>query len=266
MNRLMGPRECKEHLQELGVLVVVPTFNNAGTVGTLMAQLITYASDILVVDDGCTDGTEGILGTFGFREIDAAYVNGNESGGQRKAEGRTVLRHSRNMGKGRSLKDALVLAGRDGWKYVLTIDADGQHFPSDIPSFVEAAMQTPETLLTGCRNLQSENMPSRNTFANRFSNFWFRFETGVRLEDTQCGFRLYPLGSTDYSRWYYTSLYEFELEAIVFAAWSGVPVRGVPVSIYYPPAEERVSHFRPLRYMAQKPVEEGLLEQGAQIL
>lgn len=247
MNRLMGPRECKEHLQELGVLVVVPTFNNAGTVGTLMAQLIKYASDILVVDDGCTDGTEGILGTFGFREIDAAYVNGNESGGQRKAEGRTVLRHSRNMGKGRSLKDALVLAGRDGWKYVLTIDADGQHFPSDIPSFVEASMQTPEALLTGCRNLQSENMPSRNTFANRFSNFWFRFETRVRLEDTQCGFRLYPLGSTDYSRWYYTSLYEFELEAIVFAAWSGVPVRGVPVSIYYPPAEERVSHFRPLR-------------------
>ena len=83
MNRLMGPRECKEHLQELGVLVVVPTFNNAGTVGTLMAQLIKYASDILVVDDGCTDGTEGILGTFGFREIDAAYVNGNESGGHR---------------------------------------------------------------------------------------------------------------------------------------------------------------------------------------
>ena len=90
-------------------------------------------------------------------------------------------------------------------------------------------------------------MPSRNTFANRFSNFWYRLETGTRLADTQCGFRMYPLGWTDFSRWYYTSLYEFELEVIVFAAWSGISVTNVPVRIYYPPEEKRVSHFRPLR-------------------
>ncbi len=241
MNKLMSPRECKEHLHELGALVVVPTYDNAGTIGTLMAMLIKYSSDIMVVDDGCTDSTSEILYTFGFRDVSC---DGKTKDG---LEGRTLLRHSRNMGKGRSLKDALPLAAAAGWKHVLTIDADGQHFPSDIPVFVEALLGDPSSMLVGSRNLASTNMPQCNTFANRFSNFWFRLETGVRLEDTQCGFRVYPLGKADYSKWYYTSLYEFELEALVFAAWSGTRISGVPVNVYYPPAGERVSHFRPLR-------------------
>ena len=112
---------------------------------------------------------------------------------------------------------------------------------------MEAVKDDPEAVIVGARNLESENMPGKNTFANRFSNFWYRLETGIRLEDTQSGFRMYPLKGMDYSKWYYTSLYEFELEAIVFAGWSGRTVKNIPVNVYYPPEEERVSHFRPLR-------------------
>lgn len=236
---MMSPRECKEKLQELHAIVIVPTYNNVRTLGTLMADLIKYASDILVVDDGCTDATQAVLSTFGFRS-----VGDNPEAG---IGGRTCLRHDTNKGKGASLKDALVLAAGCGWKYAVTMDADGQHYPSDIPSFVEAIISMPESLIVGARNLASENMPARNTFANRFSNFWYRLETGIRLEDTQCGFRAYPLGRQNYSGWYYTSLYEFELESIVFAAWSGISVVNIPVKIYYPPADERVSHFKPFR-------------------
>lgn len=254
---LMGPRDCKEHLLELGGIVIVPTYNNAGTIGEVMASLIKYSEDILVVNDGCTDSTSAILATFGFREIsleqipavnDDADADGrNNAGCPFPVRKKTVLNHPRNMGKGAALKNALVIARKAGYRYAVTIDADGQHFPQDIPSFVEAAMAEPGVLLVGSRNLESENMPGRNTFANRFSNFWFRIETSIRLEDTQCGFRMYPLSGTDYSKWYYTSLYEFELEAIVFASWSGTYVRNVPVRVYYPPQDRRVSHFKPFR-------------------
>lgn len=173
---MMSPRECKEKLQELHAIVIVPTYNNVRTLGTLMADLIKYASDILVVDDGCTDATQAVLSTFGFRS-----VGDNPEAG---IGGRTCLRHDTNKGKGASLKDALVLAAGCGWKYAVTMDADGQHYPSDIPSFVETIISMPESLIVGARNLASENMPARNTFANRFSNFWYRLETGIRLEDT----------------------------------------------------------------------------------
>ncbi|MCM1501840.1 MAG: DUF2062 domain-containing protein [Bacteroidales bacterium] len=251
---LMGPKDCKDNLLVLGGIVIVPTYNNAGTIGEVMSSLIKYSEDILVVNDGCTDATAAILETFGFRSITMEEISAfpDRADGQEASAGRlpcrkAMLSHPRNMGKGVALKNALTAARMAGYRYAITIDADSQHFPQDIPAFVEAAMATPDALIVGSRNLESENMPGRNTFANRFSNFWFRLETGVRLDDTQCGFRMYPLGSADYSRWYYTSLYEFELEALVFASWAGTEVRNIPVRVYYPPQEERVSHFRPLR-------------------
>lgn len=88
-------------------------------------------------------------------------------------------------------------------------------------------------------------MPRGNTFANRFSNFWFRLQTGIDLQDTQSGYRLYPLGALR-GLGLITSRYEAELELLVFAAWAGTPIISVPVKVYYPPADERVSHFRPV--------------------
>lgn len=236
----MSPRECKESLSEMGALVIMPTYNNAGTVGEVLADLIKYAQDILVVDDGCTDLTMDILLTFGFSEIPSGQNCLSFSG-------KKVLRHPRNLGKGAALRNALTLAAQAGYSHAVTIDADGQHFPSDLPVFVAAHREHPDSLLVGARNLESENMPGTNTFANRFSNFWYTLETGIRLADTQCGYRLYPLKDCNWRKWYYTSLYEFELEALVFSAWSGTDVRNVPVRVYYPPQEKRVSHFRPLR-------------------
>lgn len=133
-----------------------------------------------------------------------------------------------------------------GYDYVLTIDSDGQHYTSDIPSFVNQISEDAETLIIGARNLVADNMPSKNTFANRFSNFWYYVETGYKLDDTQSGFRLYPMRKIG-GRRFLSNRYEFEVEVIVRAAWSGVKVKNIPIKVYYPPQEERVSHFRPLK-------------------
>ncbi len=209
------------------VVAVVPTYNNGRTLRDVVLGIREYLRDVIVVDDGSTDDTPSVLSSLG----DAVRV----------------IRHPSNRGKGNALKTGLSEARRSGYRYAITIDSDGQHFPSDIPSFLSEIEKTPGAVLVGARNISAENMPGKNSFANRFSNFWYRLETGNRLSDTQSGFRLYPVQDTDYSKWWYTGKYEFELEAIVFASWRGVTVRNIPVKVYYQPPGERVSHFRPVR-------------------
>ena len=130
------------------------------------------------------------------------------------------------------------------FEYAITIDSDGQHFASDIPNFIAAIQNEPNSLLIGSRNMTQENVPKKSSFGNKFSNFWFKFETGIALEDTQSGFRLYPLKLIP--KQFYTNKFEFEIEVIVRSAWKGIVVKNIPIQILYDPAE-RVSHFRPFK-------------------
>lgn len=214
-----------ERARRLGCAVVIPTYNNDRTLGGVIAGVRRYCADIFVVNDGSTDRTAKVLAS---------------------TEGIRTIAYARNRGKGYALRRGLRAAREAGFRYALTIDSDGQHYPDDIARFIERIERRPDTLLIGARNLTADNMPARNTFANRFSNFWYLVETGRRLEDTQSGFRLYPLRRLGRLR-SLCSRYEFEVEVIVRAAWRGVEVENIPVRVYYAPDGERVSHFRPLR-------------------
>lgn len=214
-----------ERARRLGCAVVIPTYNNDRTLGGVIAGVRRYCADIFVVNDGSTDRTAEVLAS---------------------TEGIRTIAYARNRGKGYALRCGLRAAREAGFRYALTIDSDGQHYPDDIARFIERIERRPDTLLIGARNLTADNMPARNTFANRFSNFWYLVETGRRLEDTQSGFRLYPLRRLGRLR-SLCSRYEFEVEVIVRAAWRGVEVENIPVKVYYAPDGERVSHFRPLR-------------------
>jgi hypothetical protein len=96
----------------------------------------------------------------------------------------------------------------------------------------------------GARNMEQASVPGKSSFGNKFSNFWFWFETGIRLPDTQTGYRCYPIRAMEGMK-FFTRKFEFEIEVIVRSVWKGIPITFVPVHVYYPPKEERVSHFRP---------------------
>ena len=203
----------------------MPTYNNAGTIAKVISDVKEFATDVIVVNDGSTDETAQILASI---------------------EGIRVVDYPENKGKGYALKLGLQKAYEWGYRYAITIDSDGQHYADDIPTFIEKIEEKPDSLLIGARNLTAENMPSKNTFANKFSNFWYKVETGQTLSDTQSGYRLYPLEKLQNIH-LLTRRYEFEVEIIVRAAWRGVNVENIPIKVYYPPVEERVSHFRPLQ-------------------
>ena len=207
------------------ICVIIPTYNNATTIRRVIEDVEKYCSSIIVVNDGSTDDTAAIL------QLIPSPIE--------------VVSYPDNRGKGYALVTGFKKAKALGYTHAITIDADGQHFADDIPCFIEGLKHNPEGFIVGCRNLTEENMPRQNTFANRFSNFWFRLQTGINLPDTQSGYRLYTLSSLKGLN-LITSRYESELELLVYAAWAGVDITSVNVKVYYPPAEERVSHFRPI--------------------
>jgi len=207
------------------ICVLIPTYNNAGTVLQVIEAVRQYCHDIIVVNDGSTDQTKHLISTL--------------------SQSVSFVSYEPNRGKGYALVAGFRKAKDLGFTHVITIDADGQHFAADIPLLIAEMDHNPSGIIVGCRNLTEDNMPRQNTFANKFSNFWFRLQTGINLPDTQSGYRLYTLASLR-GLGLITSRYEAELELLVFAAWAGVQVTSVPVRVYYPPAEERVSHFRPV--------------------
>jgi glycosyltransferase involved in cell wall biosynthesis len=207
------------------ICVIIPTYNNGGTIRRIIEDVHKYVGEIIVVDDGSTDETSTIL-----KQLSSII---------------TVVSCKKNYGKGHALVTGFRVAKENGFTHAITIDSDGQHFASDIPNLLIEMEKNPMGIIVGCRNLTEENMPRQNTFANKFSNFWFRLQTSIDLPDTQCGYRLYTLQSLK-GLSIITSRYEAELELLVFAGWTGVKVTSVPVKVYYPPIEDRVSHFRPI--------------------
>lgn len=208
---------------KLQCCVIIPTYNNARTLQAVIDGVLQYVGDVIVVNDGATDTTSDIL------------ASNNEV---------TVIDYYPNQGKGYALKKGFKCAAGKGFQYAITIDSDGQHLASDIGLFLDKIQQYPDSLIVGSRLLRHANMPGGNTFANKFSNFWYRLQTGINLPDTQSGFRLYPLHKIIRMH-FITNRYESELEILVRAAWKGIYVTTVPISVYYPPREERISHFRP---------------------
>jgi len=216
--------EVQNAISEKKICVLIPTYNNEKTLKRVIDGVLEYTENIIVVNDGSTDSTPQILQNYPDLE---------------------VISLPENKGKGNGLKTGFKKAQKAGFDYAITIDSDGQHYPDDIPVFVEALLKENEdVLLIGNRNMSQDGIPKKSSFGNRFSNFWFWFETGIRLEDTQSGYRLYPLHRIPNK--YFTPKFEFEIEIIVRTAWRHVPVKNVPIKVLYDPAE-RVSHFRPFR-------------------
>src|SRR5690606_8426645 len=211
-------------LSTINACIVIPTFNNEKTLQKVIHKTLEFTNDIFVINDGSTDSTSQILSQFHSIKI---------------------INFPENKGKGIALRAGFKNALKNGFDYVITIDSDGQHFPEDIPVFVNEILENGEALLIGDRNMEQEGIPGKSSFGNRFSNFWFWFETGIKLSDTQSGFRLYPVQRMKNLK-FFTRKFEFEIEVIVKSAWAGIPIKNVPIQVLYDESE-RVSHFRPFK-------------------
>jgi glycosyltransferase involved in cell wall biosynthesis len=212
-----------DRINQMKICVIVPTYNNCKTLKRVLDSVLLYTSNIIIVNDGSTDGTARILENY------AQLVQ---------------IHFPKNRGKGLALRAGFKKAIELNYKYSITIDSDGQHFASDIPKFIDVLEKEEEVLIIGSRNMMQEGVPKKSSFGNKFSNFWFWFETGIRLEDTQSGYRLYPLQQIP--KKYFTNKFEFEIEVIVRSAWKGIKVMNKPIQVLYDPTE-RVSHFRPFK-------------------
>lgn len=205
-----------------GFCVVIPTYNNGKTVRDIVRGALQEVATVIVVDDGCTDDTPDLL----------------------KHESIVYVRHKRNRGKGVALRTGFRKAYELGYHHAVTIDSDGQHFPEEIPKLIEAAQQNPDAVVIGARDMTGEHVPKRSSFGRMFSNYWLKVATGIDAGDTQSGFRVYPLRHVTRVRTLF-SKFTYECEVIIRMAWGGCDILNVPVKVYYPPKDERVSHFDP---------------------
>jgi glycosyltransferase involved in cell wall biosynthesis len=208
-----------------GYAVVIPAYNEAATIAGLAARAAAVAPTVIVVDDGSTDGTQ--------ERVAGLPV--------------TLLRNERNLGKGASLWRGMQHALALGAGGVVTLDADGQHAPEDIPRLVRAARAHPDDLVIGARLVGREGGPRARQIANRAADFFIGWAAGQPLDDSQSGFRVYPAGllrRLDVKHGPGRG-FVFESDALIAAARRGVRIRSVPIAAVYP-RNARPSHFRPV--------------------
>lgn len=245
-------------------VIVIPAYQEAATIEALVARARRVADAVIVVDDGSSDRTG-----------DLAH-----------AAGAVVLRHLRNQGKGNSLLAGMRLALRQGAERVVTLDGDGQHCPEDLPRFLATASAHPDAIVLGSRRTSqnmklardarlgsrtAESVPGNRRAANLVADFWISWAAGRPIEDSQCGFRLYPRAALEGLALERRRGRHFVLESelLIDAARRGLPVIGVPIAALYDASLHRRSHFRPVvditrivSMMAGKLLLRGMYPQG----
>jgi glycosyltransferase involved in cell wall biosynthesis len=219
--------------------VIIPTFNNEQTLAKVIEEVLSFTGgDLIVVNDGSTDSTRFILDRFhSIHRIDIPV----------------------NHGKGNALRTGFRKAIELGYRYAITIDSDGQHYPDDLEKFITAIKNHPGAMIVGARNMEQQSVPGTSNFGHKFSIFWFKVETGLNIPDVQSGYRLYPLENIDHVGKTFSTKYEYEVEILVRLAWIDTRILSVPVKVYYAPKEERVSHFRKFHDFARVSVANSFL-------
>lgn len=205
---------------------IIPVYNHATTVAHVVKQALALNFPVFVVDDGSTDATSGRLAGI---------------------QGINLLRHAKNEGKGAAIITGFMAASRVA-DYAITLDADGQHYPEDALTLIDALPAKKRSIVVGAREGMNADLgahiPWTSRFGRKFSNFWVRLSGGPRLSDSQSGMRIYPLPealnlNTRARR------FQFEVEILVQARRHGLEVVEAPIRVDYNPDGARISHFRP---------------------
>lgn len=204
------------------VVVVIPALDCARTIASVVSGASARVDSVVVVDDGSRDATAELAARAGAK----------------------VIRHPDCRGKAAALRAGMSWAIEAGATHVLTMDGDGQHFAEEIPLLLDTCASDPGAFVVGARILEGVDVAPIKLFGNRFANRWVEIASGAKLADTQSGFRIYPVEALLRLECR-AERFAFETEVLIRAAHAGIPIRSVPVRVYYPPPEERTSHYRP---------------------
>ncbi len=200
------------------ICVVIPVYNSPHIL-EVIEDVLACGYELIVVDDGSDTG-----------------INKN-------ALEFHLLTHETNMGKGEAILSGAKKAKELGYDSFVTMDADKQHITSEIVKLLD--VYEDETIVIGKRNFEDENVPKSSKFGRKFSNFWVNLETFRSFSDTQSGFRIYPVSILDLK--ISNKRFDFEIEVLVLHCYRGGKTKDVDVECYYPPVQERVSHFDKLK-------------------
>lgn len=209
-------------MKQAKTLILIPVYNHGTSLRGVVEKALATEMAVLVVDDGSDEEIAPLLTGLDCR----------------------VHRLAVNMGKGVAILEGARIAEQLGYEALLTIDADGQHDPADAPRLLDSLNGQWPAMVIGDRRM-GENVPKASLFGRAFSNFWVRIETGLRLEDTQSGMRLYPVREM-LRLGLRKTRYDFEIEVLVRLAWAGVPILSTDISVHYPEPGKRISHFNQL--------------------
>ncbi len=205
------------------ICAIIPAFNAESSIGEVIDRTKEYLRRVIVVNDGSTDRTGEVAHS---RSIE-------------------VISIPSNRGKGYALRLGFSHALSNGCSSILTLDADGQHDPADIPIFLQAHEEDSQAILVGSRMAQAGRFPRQRYYSNRAAAFFISKALGQYLEDTQCGFRLYPAEAIRPIE-LTTSHFQTETEILLRAAHRGVRISSVPVKNIYWNGNAPRSNFRPV--------------------
>ncbi len=204
------------------VSALIPSYFEERQIFEVATRVKAQLDDVLVIDDGSTDKTESEAQRAGVR----------------------VIRHPVNQGKGAAIKTGLRdLTAREGVRYILILDGDGQHLPEEIPHFIEEGNRSGSPLILGNRMSDTRTMPLVRKLTNNFMSWQISRVCGQSMPDTQCGFRMI---SVDLAPALFTEAnnYDYETEMLIIASRRGCRITSVPVSTVY--GEEK-SKIHPVR-------------------
>jgi glycosyltransferase involved in cell wall biosynthesis len=203
------------------VAALVPAFNEAGSIAAVVGGVAPHVASVVVVDDGSSD----------------------ETGALARAAGAEVLSHDRNRGKGHAVRTGLAHVLSRPFTHVLLMDGDLQHRPDDVPKLLAAARDRGLDLVVGARVFDRAQMPASRYYSNVIGSRALSAFVGVRVRDTQSGFRLVacdPLRDLTLT----ASGYEIETEMLIRLAQKGARIGDVDVTLSYAGAR---SKLRPVR-------------------
>ncbi|MBV8518713.1 MAG: glycosyltransferase family 2 protein [Acidobacteria bacterium] len=205
------------------VCVLIPALNAERTLPPIVADARRRLEPVVVIDDGSRDRTGDVA----------------------RAAGAQVLRHEVNRGKGGALKTGFAWALANSFDAAITLDADGQHLPGEIPKFLAARAETGADLIIGGRAHLFAHMLPRRRAANRFSAWCIAKTSGTPISDSQSGFRLYS-ASLLRRLTLRTDGFDMESEVIVRAGRSGLKIVTIPIELGFVDGIS-TSHYRPLK-------------------